>query len=410
MKSSEDFKIGEVDGKEYTLLSTRELYNFDSPPYVIVGTSGRGKTTICLDILHSFAGECNNIYFITNTKASLGEDDLRQIPQFCIRDPKDDPIGVIGSAWKDLCTKLEAMNPTAQETQAIIARLFPNTGIVQKIENHISTIDDQEKKNVARIELYRQLIVRRVKQTPDLMRTLTVQQRNIVRAFNSVDQKAIFILDDVSESILEASTATNKRGSGANVLSAKNAFKKMLLEIFTRVRHFKCLCCIFIHDLSLLDQIKTQIGTICILDNSVLTTYSHMISLPEIARDAAVEVEKRLGILSKYNYHYLLVNNQTGDVSISKAALHKSENSIPLSPIVKKLLSVYASIEAGEALTTKRVQPPVKPSPPIQPSPVVQPPVAQPPAVQAQPSAQPQPTAQPTEESKPNDLTIDDLL
>lgn len=384
MKSQEDFKIGEISGKEYTLKSTRELYNFDSPPYVIVGTSGRGKTTICLDILHSFASECNNIYFITNTKASLGEDDLRQIPQFCIRDPKDDPIGVIGSAWKDLCTKLESMNPTAQETQSVISRLYPNTNIVEKVESHISSIQDPDKKNIARVELYRQLIIRRVKQFPDMMRTLTTQQRNIVRAFTSVDQKAIFILDDVSESILEASVATNKRGSGANVVSAKNLFKKLLLEIFTRVRHFKCMCCIFIHDLSLLDQIKTQIGTICILDNSVLTTYSHMISLPEIARDSAVEVEKNLGILSKYNYHYLLVNNQTGEVNISKAALHKTETSIPLSPVLRKLLSFYARIEAGENPST---HPPIEDSKPIISHNQVQ-----------------------FEDSKPNDLTIDDLL
>lgn len=357
----EDFKVGEVGGQDYVFKTTREIYKFHSPPYVIVGTSGKGKTTLCLDILHTFAGECNSIYFITNTKASLAEDDLKQVPQFCIRDPGEDPIGVISSVWSDIRDRFASVNASMQDINAVLSRLYPNTEIVNRVNRHLSSMEPGEKQNIARIELIRNLIIRKVKTNPQIMTSLTDAQRNIVRSFISVNQKAILILDDVSESIMTASATTNKRASGANVLSGKNLFKSVLLEIFTRVRHYNCLCCIFIHDLSLLEQVKSQLGTICLMDNSVLTTYSNMHSLPSNGRDAAVQVESSLHILSKFKYHYLMVDSSTGTVNISKAALHKTEMSIPVAPIMRKIHSIYAKIEGGESLERRALPAPATP-------------------------------------------------
>ena len=39
-----------------------EIFKFEEPPYIIVGASTSGKTTLCLDILSKFSKECTNIY------------------------------------------------------------------------------------------------------------------------------------------------------------------------------------------------------------------------------------------------------------------------------------------------------------------------------------------------------------
>ena len=40
-----------------------DIFKFNTPPYIVIGVTTAGKTTLCLDILSKFSKECTNIYY-----------------------------------------------------------------------------------------------------------------------------------------------------------------------------------------------------------------------------------------------------------------------------------------------------------------------------------------------------------
>ena len=348
--SANEFEVGEVGGITYRITQTKDLYRFHNPPYIGIANSGAGKTKLCLDILHNFGKEATNIFFVTNTPETLAEDDLAQIPSYCIRTPDKDPVGVISGVWNDIKSRCEAMNPKKSDISIILARLFPGMNMESIIDKYISRkckgmSPDLVKRTSA--EIISRVISLKIKSHPELMNDFENEHRNVIRGFMSIDQKTIFILDDVSESFSVASTATNKRAVGNSVVSSKNAFNSLLMDIFTRIRHYNCLCFLFLHSFSLIENFKSMIDEVAIFDPSTLNAFHNMTSLPVEARKVAFDVENELKILSRGLHYYFLVKLSTGSVKISRAKLHNDETSIPISEPIRKLHEVLREIEVG---------------------------------------------------------------
>ena len=76
-----------------------DIFKFNNPPYIIVGVTTAGKTTLCLDILTKFSKECTNIYYVTSTEENLKDDSISMIPRAYRRKPK---YQILYNIWKEI--------------------------------------------------------------------------------------------------------------------------------------------------------------------------------------------------------------------------------------------------------------------------------------------------------------------
>ena len=66
-------------------------------PIVILAGSGCGKTTFAVDVINKLSPQLNYCYFVSQTSSSITGSNLSKIPNFFIRNIKnnDDPFEVI---------------------------------------------------------------------------------------------------------------------------------------------------------------------------------------------------------------------------------------------------------------------------------------------------------------------------
>ena len=126
-----------------------KIFRFNEPAYLIFGSSGAGKSTIAMDLLHTFAGQCSNIYYMTSTTESMQDSSISVIPKCFRREPN---IENLINVWEEIKSFTSTINVND-------AQLFQLIKTAYKGDANNMIIDIQQRKASIlkeQIEFYKQ--------------------------------------------------------------------------------------------------------------------------------------------------------------------------------------------------------------------------------------------------------------
>lgn len=340
----------------------KEIFKFNDPPYIIVGVSTAGKTTLCLDILNKYSKECTNIYYVTSTEESMKDDTISMIPRAYRRAPKYECLYNI---WREIRASYEATNvdPTKlsnmlitlcgkDEAMSILRKLDEKRNQIQKDQLNkykSSGLDEatsiQYAKNDSKAfynDAITQLILDFAKTKGT--RNFSDSEMMILNSFVSKAPKIMLLLDDVSSELDSLKRNKKKVTYEGQTLSASDAYSSLIIDILTRGRHYGALICLFLHSIDILKE-KSYINNLIILNDAAAQKVMNARTFPE-------EMRKTIGVVrnyvfnSDYKYHFLYLSSLSGEVAVGKADLHINDE-LPLSQANKLFVKAFDDIFAG---------------------------------------------------------------
>lgn len=339
-----------------------DIFKFNTPPYIVVGVTTGGKTTLCLDILSKFSKDCTNIYYVTSTEENLKDDTISMIPRAYRRKPKYE---ILYNIWKEIRASYEATNvdPSKlsnmlitlcgkQEATVILKKLDEKRDQIQKEQlsrykglNYDEATSIQYAKDDSKafyIDTITQLILDFAKTKGT--RSLSDSEMMILNSFISKAPKVMLMMDDVS-SELEGLNRNNKKVVyEGQTLKASDAYKSLIIDILTRGRHYGALICLFLHSIDILQQ-KSYINNLILLNDASAQKVMNARTFPEEMRKIIGAV-KGYVFNSNYPYHFLFLSGLSGEVAVGKADLHINEE-LPLSQSNKAFVKAFDEIYAG---------------------------------------------------------------
>lgn len=317
-----------VEGEKITVpfVPVSELLQFNEPPYVFVGSSGSGKTVFSVDVLHQFAKKANYIYYVSQTKPSFDPNNpIRQIPNLFLRNPEKNTFQTIKDIWDDITQRCDSMKMSPDEMEVVLTKLYGQKGITKLITNSVANLGKTEAV-AAQLEIITRMVIDRCKHEPKSMDKLTDAEKAKVNSMISHSTRSILILDDLSTLINQAQNAKQTTTVNSNAVNAGKAFQDLLNDIFTRGRHYNCICCCFIH--SLKSTLRAEI-----LNNILNFVITDKVALREIKASSSfglgnllTSVSNQIGIFDekKYSYYVVYVRRASTIVKITKAQLHQT--------------------------------------------------------------------------------------
>lgn len=345
-----------------------DIFKFNTPPYIIVGITTAGKTTLCLDILSKFSKDCTNIYYVTSTEENLKDDSISMIPRAYRRKPKYETLYNI---WKEIKASYDATNvdPTKlsnmlitlcgkQEATTIIRRLEEKRDALQKEQlNRYRELNYEESKCIQYAKddskaFYIDTITRlildfaRTKGT----RSFSDNEMLILNSFISKAPRVMLLLDDVSSELDGLKRNKKKVNYEGQTLSASDAYKSLIIDILTRGRHYGALICLFLHSIDILQE-KSYINNLILLNDASAQKVINARTFPEEMRKTITAVKGHV-FNSAYPYHFLFLSGLSGEVAVGKADLHINEE-LPLSQCNKMFVKAFDDIYAGTTPTTQ---------------------------------------------------------
>lgn len=352
-----------INGEDRVLKQKKieDIFKFNEPPFVCVGSSGAGKTTIAIDIIFKFSKEASRIYYVSATENIIGETGINSIPQLYRRTPS---IEDLDGVWKEIKKTSEQSRVPPEKLLMLIGKIY------DKIETNMINEELQTYENSLKEELelkYKSMKINEItrKQTiiDDIIgwkmevltrlilngieqygsSNLSVDEMNIVSNLVSTEQKTILILDDVSSELMALKTNKKKYQYENNLMNSADAYKSILTDILTKSRHYNCICVIFIHGWNVID-LKSLATNFIILDQTAASNMRILRSVSETATKAAQVVSEI--IFNKYKYYFIVIKNGGEDVSVGKADLHIGEE-LELSQLNRNLLQTYNEILNG---------------------------------------------------------------
>lgn len=336
--------------------SFREIFEFNRPPYLCVGASGTGKTTIAIDIIFNFAREASRIYYISATENSVSESSINAISKLYRRSPS---IENLDNVWKEIKKTSEQSKVPPEKLLELIGKIYPKQD-TNRINMELKKYDEEMKDELN--ERYKDLPVNERKQTviDDIQATkieilarlilngieqygsknLNLEDVSIVSNLVSTEQKTILILDDISSELSMLKTSKQKYYFNDNLMSSQDAYKSILTDILTKARHYDCICVIFVHGWNIID-LKSLTSNFIILDQTAASNMRILRSVSDVATKA---VQAAAGIVfDKYKHHFIVVKNGGDDICVGCAELHIGDN-LEISDLNRNLLNAYNEI------------------------------------------------------------------
>lgn len=363
------FRRQEIVSKDKKIVleqkSIEEIFKFDSQPYIIVGVSGCGKTTLCLDIMYKFAEKCTSIYYVTSTKESIKDDTINQIPIAFRRKPTFENLNAIWQEIMDAHDAAEANESKLnkilvllcgqEEAQSLLKRLEDRR---QQIQSERKTFyvsqgnDDNEalekSKNDSKafyIDTLSKLILDRA--STKGTGKLSIEDMNILSSLVSPYPKVLLLMDDVSAELNDLKTKSGKVIYKGQPTKISEAYKNILMDILTRGRHYGVLVCLFLHTIDLIPD-KSLINNLIILNKEASKKVRNARSFPDEMKDI-LDAVVPIVFTPEHKFCFFSISQLDGDIGVGKADLHYGEN-IPLSKInreyVKAVDSIYSGINA----------------------------------------------------------------
>lgn len=351
----------------------KDLFNFGEPPYVAIGTTGGGKTTLCLDILYQKAAEATNIYYFTQTEEKLGAQDggLSIIPKACVRRPTYENISAV---YNEILQINESIDSNPAKLSQLLIAITNDKVLTARIMKTIN--DEAEIVGRERLEYYKDVykmdqklastyacsdkdgfvyetlsrIILDFASTSNNIQTLSQENMSRLQSLYSRRPKTILIMDDVTSALNNLSNDRTKVRFGSSSVTKHQATLSILKDLMTRGRHMNAIICIFLHSLNILGDAKENILNLIIIEPSAL---SQLNTLKKFNRTVinALNTASPLVFTEEFKYHIMHMNASSGGenvtVNVTKADLHDNLTKIELDPLNEKFISVYNKITEG---------------------------------------------------------------
>ena len=342
-----------------------DVFKFGEPPYIIVGISTAGKTTLCTDILNKFSRESTNVYYVTSTEENIKDDSISMIPRAYRRKPK---FQILYNVWKEIRAQYEATNVDQIKLGNMLINLIGQdaaTGILNDLQAKKEEIQRQQaaryksrgysedqtiqySKEDAKafyIDTITKLILdfARTKGT----RNFSENEMMILNSFVSKAPKVMLLLDDVSSEMDGLKRDKKKVSYEGQTLSTADAYKSLIIDILTRGRHYGAMICLFLHSIDLLSE-KSYINNLIILNNTSAQKVINAKTFPEDMRKT-IQVVKEYVFNDSYPYHFLYLSSlDPSKLCVSKASLHLNEE-LPMSATNKRFIHAFDEVLTGTA-------------------------------------------------------------
>ena len=355
------------DGGEEKILEKkhiRDIFKFNSTPYICVAMSGRGKTTLAIDLIYTFAKQCANVYYITSTKESITDDSIGLIPKAFRREPT---LENIMNVWDEIVAKNEAMNAASEKINEIIIKMYGEN--VAKELNKL--IEEQKQKIITRntkmykskgyrrediqnyvkndtlafvYELKRRVVLFGLEDNPNINENLTVEQTDIINSFVSKPGKTLLILDDITSELNRIKTDTNKILYKDNYLSKAKVFQAVMTDMLTKARHYNAIVVFFVHTIDIFEQ-RDNIDRLIMFDTSAAQKINNIRTFtPSMRKLINIASDKLFS--GNYNHYFLSYWREGDQICVGKAQLHNGEQ-IDLSEESKTFLQLYDMVLSG---------------------------------------------------------------
>lgn len=347
-----------------------DIFKFNTPPYIVIGVTTAGKTTLCLDILSKFSKECTNIYYVTSTEENLKDDSITMIPRAYRRKPKYE---ILYNIWKEIKASYDATNVDPTKLSSMLITLCGKqeaTDILKKLE---AKRDQIQKEQLSRyrdlhydesdciqfakddskafyIDTLTHLILDFAKTKGT--RNFSDAEMLILSSFISKAPKVMLLLDDVSSELDGLKRNKKKVNYEGQTLSASDAYKSLIIDILTRGRHYGALICLFLHSIDILQE-KSYINNIILLNDASAQKVMNARTFPEEMRKTIGAVKSHI-FNSSYPYHFLFLSGLSGEIAVGKADLHLNEE-LPLSQTNKLFVRAFDEIYSGTIPTTQNL-------------------------------------------------------
>lgn len=339
-----------------------EIFKDDDAPYLAVGMTKGGKTTTCIDIIHKYASKAAKIYYVSSTKAMVGDSAIDTIPQLFRASPTFDNLYNI---WKEIKEGAEQSAITPEYMMSLLAAIYPQNDVKKIIsiynaqmrqvdaELHskhknvppqkINEVVANEKDLIA-VEVLTRLILSGINVYGDSK--LDKKQNNIIRTLLSTEQKTILLIDDVTSELNDLKSSNQKVMFGTDgqesQMPVSKAMHLLLTDMFTKARRYNVLMVIFVHTWNTID-VKNQLKNFIIIDSQ---TVDNLKLIKTVGTDKTKKLirEASKRIFGKYPYHVIVVKD---DVVFTTKAEMNIGNTVKLDTLNQNLLNAYNGIVTG---------------------------------------------------------------
>ena len=345
--------------------SITEIFKFEEPPYIIIGASTSGKTTLCIDILSKFSKECTNIYYVTSTEENIKDDSISMIPRAFRRKPK---FKSLYNVWKEIKAQHNATNVDPIKLGNLLSALVDKekaTNILNMLQAkkdslqkeqlaryRSSNMDESKCIQYAKDDAKAFYIDTITKVILDLARTvgtrkLSADDMMILSGFISKAPRVLLLLDDVSSEMDSLKRDNHRVEYEGETIQTGKAYQALLVDILTRGRHYGALICMFLHSIEILDQ-KSYINNLILLNDGAAQKVANARTFPEDMRKIILTVRSYV-FNSNFPYHFLYLNSlDLSRIAVGKAALHMNED-LELNAANKLFIKAYNEVASGTA-------------------------------------------------------------
>lgn len=342
-----------------------KIFRFNEPAYLIFGSSGAGKSTIAMDLLHTFAGQCSNIYYMTSTTESMQDSSISVIPKCFRREPS---IENLINVWEEIKSFTSTINVNDAQLFQLIKTAYKNDAnnmIIEIQQRKASILKEQ-------IEFYKQhckdvmtasklgqndatafmyetviaIINDYIKNNGDDV--FSNEEMTLVRSFHSKSTpRTLLILDDITGQLEAMSKSNSKVVYEGKVQREKDAISAIFTDMLTRCRHYNALVCIFLHTTVPCISDKSLLVNVVFMNEGAIDKVSGARTMPETTKNI-MKVAKEYVFNSGYKYYFLYINsNEVEKTCVGKASLHDITEPLKLDTLNRNYREAYEKIASG---------------------------------------------------------------
>ena len=342
-----------------------KIFRFNEPAYLIFGSSGAGKSTIAMDLLHTFAGQCSNIYYMTSTTESMQDSSISVIPKCFRREPD---INNLINVWEEIKSFTSTINVNDAQLFQLIKTAYKNDAnnmIIDIQQRKASILKEQIEfykehgkdvmtasklgQNDATAFMYETVIAiinDYIKNHGDDV--FSNEEMTLVRSFHSkTTPRTLLILDDITGQLEAMSKSNAKVLYEGKLQREKDAISAIFTDMLTRCRHYNALVCIFLHTTVPCISDKSLLVNVVFMNEGAIDKVSGARTMPETTKNI-MKVAKEYVFNSGYKYYFLYINsNEVEKTCVGKASLHDITEPLKLDALNRNYREAYEKIASG---------------------------------------------------------------
>lgn len=358
------FRKVEITDKSGTYIleqkNITDIYKFGQPPYIHLGATGSGKTTLSIDLMHTFSKVCSNIIYITSTDSKISDNTMDQIPKFIRREPT---IQNFVNCWREITHSYDCINPRTEDLTKMLSNIYGSNvalNLISKLNKEKERIASEQLEKYKKSNnnyaynnasddanaFYYDTIVRIIFDGIKVHGTnkLTNNEMAILNGFVSRRQRTLLIMDDVTSALESSSKSTEKIKYNNTTMNAKDAMQTLLTDILTRGRHYNCIICIFLHQLDALN--KSTINNLIVMDQSAAKKISNARTFSDTVKNKLISVIPYIWTKKTYRFLYMNLTDEE-KVCVGKAKLYLPSDKMEFDDLINNFKETYDTISAG---------------------------------------------------------------